>query len=154
MAGDTQLGKGPFRKFITVRSDVAAGGSNLTDGQLLSWQADGTRDGIDVVRHATAVLSLFVGLVPEGYTINPQEYGLCQVYGIHNSANVYAHGTATNSNIVIGDIFVPSSGGPLTAVIAGAVITNVAPMFVAIGSLASSDTSTVQGVCKVFLRCM
>jgi len=154
MSGDAQLGKGPFRKFITVRSDVAAGGANLTEGQPLSWQADGTRDGIDVVAHAIAVNTLFVGLVPEGYTINPQEYGMCQVYGVHNSAAVYAHGTATNSNIVIGDILIPSSGGYLTASVAGAVISLATPWVAALASLAASGTSTVTSVCKVFLRCM
>lgn len=151
--GTDILGKGPTQYFITVRNDEAS--NNLTAGQALEWQADGTRDGIDVVRCSTAAfLSLFVGLVPEGHTIKNAEYGMAQVYGYHGSADIYCHGTATNSNIAIGDIFSPSSGGPLTAVIAGSVITNIAPMVVALETVASSATSTVTSTCKVFLRCM
>lgn len=155
MAGTIQLGKGPTQFFITVRNDNAAGGSNLTAGQALEWKCDGTRDGIDVVRCATAAfLTLFVGLIPEGHTINPQEYGVCQIYGYHGSADIYAHGTATNSNVAIGDVFSPSSGGPLTAVRAGATLTEQPPLVVAMETVASSGTSTVATTCKVFIRAM
>lgn len=155
MPGLTMLGKGPTQYFVTIRNDNAAGGANLTTGQSIEWKADGTRDGIDAVKTATAAfLSLFVGLIPEGHTINPQEYGLCQVYGYHGSADVYCHGTATNSNVAIGDIFSPSSGGPLTAVRAGATLTEQPPLVVALETLASSGTSTVASTCKVFIRAM
>ena len=155
MPGTTILGKGPTQYFTTIRNDNAAGGNNLTNGQAIEWKADGTRDGIDAERCATAAfLTLFVGLIPEGHTIEPQEYGLCQIYGYHGSADIYAHGTATNSNIAIGDVFSPSSGGPLTAVRAGSVLTEQPPLVVALETVASSGTSTVATTCKVFIRCM
>jgi len=150
--GTDILGKGPTQYFITVRNDDSA---TLTEGQALEWKADGTRDGIDVqVCRTAAKLSLFVGLIPEGHSIEVGEYGMCQVYGYHGAAVIYKHGTATNADVAIGDIFSPSSGGPLTGAVAGSVLTNIAPMVVALETVASASASTIQGTCKVFLRCM
>ncbi|MCD6197477.1 MAG: hypothetical protein J7K15_02750 [Deltaproteobacteria bacterium] len=147
----TVLTKGPEKVFIVVVNDE---GATLPIGTPLEWKCDGTRDGIDVQAVQTAAKkSLVVGLAAE--SIPDGTYGLCQVYGVMDNARIYAHGTATNSNVAIGDIFVASTAqSALTAVDAGSVISKEPPMFVAMETVASASVSTISTTAKVFVRCM
>jgi hypothetical protein len=149
---DKMLGKGPQRFFITVRNADSAA---LTQGQAMQWNANGTRDGIDVIKMSTALAAaLFAGLVPLGKTIGVGYYGMAQTYGLHESAVVYGHGTSTGANVVIGDIWGISSGGALTVIAAGAAASSVNPAIVAMETVGSLSASSLTTVAKVFLRCM
>lgn len=149
---DKLLGKGPQRFFVTIRNaDTAA----LTAGQTVVWNANGTRDGIDVVKMAAATAqALLVGLIPVGKSVAVGYYGLAQTYGLHESAVIYGHGTATGANVVIGDIWGISSGGALTVIAAAAAASSVNPAIVAMGTVGSLSASSLTTVAKVFLRCM
>lgn len=157
------LGKGPEKIFIVVRNDD---GSSIAIGKPLEWKCDGTRDGIDAQACQTAAQATGLCAGTAHVSAADQKYFLAQCYGYDDDAVCYAHGSATNSNIVIGDLGIASSGGAITFVNAAAkayVLSHAseadgvyAPplQFVAFATLASSDTSTVTTNSAVFIRCM
>jgi len=147
----TVLTKGPEKVFIIVKNDE---GATLPIGTPLEWKCDGTDDGIAVQAvQSAAKRSLVVGLSAE--SISDGAYGLCQVYGVMDNARIYAHGTATNSNVAIGDIFAASTAqSALVAVDAGSVISKEPPLFVAMETVASASAATISTSAKVFVRCL
>jgi hypothetical protein len=159
----SSLTKGPEKVFIVVRNDD---GSSQAIGTPLEWKCDGTRDGIDVQACQTAAQATGLCAGTAHVSVADQKYFLAQCYGYDTDAVCYAHGTATNSNVVIGDIGVGSSGGAITFQVAAAaayagtmasdaVATLNPPLqFVAFRTVASSDTSTVTTNHHVFIRCM
>ena len=144
------LGKGPEKVFIVVRNDD---GSDIAAGTPLEWKADGTRDGIDVQALQTAAkLNLLVGDAHQLFSDG--EYGMAQVYGYDDDAVCYAHGTATNSNIAIGDVAIPSSGGAWTFACAGTVLSNNPGWAAAMATVGSASASSITTNAGIFLRCM
>ena len=147
----TVLTKGPEKVFIIVKNDE---GATLPLGTPLEWKCSGTDDGTTVQAvQSAAKKSLTAGLAAEA--IADGTYGLCQVYGVMDDARIYAHGTATNSNVAIGDIFAAATAqSALTGVDAGSVIFKEAPMFAAMETVASAGTATISTTAKVFIRCL
>jgi hypothetical protein len=157
------LTKGPETVFIVVRNDD---GSSQAVGTPLEWMTDGTRDGIDVQACQTAaeVSSLIVGCAH--VSAADQKYFRAQCYGYDDDAVCYAHGTATNANIAIGDVGIGSSGGALTFPDVGTELQsgtqaseadntlNVPNNFAAFRTLASHGTSQTTTNHHVFIRCM
>lgn len=159
------LSKGPERVFIVCRNDD---GSSIAIGTPLEMKCDGTRDGIDVQAAQTAAqIGLCVGTAHA--SVADQKYFRAQCYGYDDDAVCYAHGTATNSNVVIGDYGFASSGGAITLVRPGGDFASVSlaiastdaatvkygqALFHAVATVGSSATSTVTTNHKVFIRCM
>jgi len=147
----TTLTKGPDRVFVVVKN---GSGSALSAGQVVEWKTAGeVYDGYTVTDPTATGCALIVGnadaATPDG------EYGLAQVYGYDDDAICYKHGTATNSNIVIGDaLIVASAISGWSAKAAGAASTASFPPGVHCISVASSSASTGTTQSKVFLRCM
>ncbi len=159
----SSLTKGPEKVFIVVRNDD---GSSVAIGTPLEWKCDGTRDGIDCQAGQTAAQATTLCVGTAHVSAADQKYFLAQCYGYDDNAVCYAHGTATNSNIVIGDVGIASSGGAITFVHAAArgyTLTHVSeadgafaadPAFVAFATVGSSDTSSVTTNAAVFIKCM
>ncbi|MHC4707618.1 MAG: hypothetical protein ACYS8I_11100 [Planctomycetota bacterium] len=147
----TTLTKGPDKVFVVIKN---GSGSALTAGQVLEWKtASSVYDGYTVTDPTATGSSLIVGnadaATPSG------EYGLAQVYGYDDDALMYKHGTATNSNVVIGDqAIVISAISGWSAAVAGAASILHPYMAACAVSVASSSASTGVTNAKVFLRCM
>ena len=151
------LTKGPEKIFVVAKNGDAGA---MVKGQIVVWSMDGTDDGIDIEDISAAKNTLIVGITDAAIAVG--DYGLVQVYGLDDDAIIYGHGTATNSNIAVGDVFqLASAIEGLSAKAAGAAwngdgATNAVvpyPMFVAAETIASSATSiTTTG--KVFIRAM
>jgi hypothetical protein len=142
----------PEKVFIIVRNDHS---SAIGKGGLCTFNMDGTRNGLDVVPPGTAGDShttLLAGVADTA--IGAGAYGLAQCYGIRTDVPMYKHGSASNSNAVVGDIMkVITASNCLTAAAVGAV-TAWLPEIVMAETFASSNNSDGTTVASVFLRMM
>ena len=79
----------PERAFIVVRADEAG----VDRGWTVSWKADGTRNGIDVLQtDAVADIALICGIAHTD--IANGDYGLAQCYGYDDDVIVLKSATA------------------------------------------------------------
>ena len=87
----------PERVFIVVRADEAG----CDRGWTLSWKADGTRNGIDVLQcDAVADIALMCGMAHTD--IGNTDYGLAQCYGYDDDVIILQSGTTfTRGNPLI-----------------------------------------------------
>jgi len=150
------LTKGPEKVFVVVKNGA---GATIDKGQVVVWAMDTVNDGIDVEDMSAAKYPLVAGLADAD--IADGDYGLVQVYGLDDDAIIYTRGTATNSNIAVGDICALSSAiEGLAALNAGASLnlggTNGAvPMFVCAETVESGGTNTSSTTtAKVFIRAL
>jgi hypothetical protein len=144
------LTKGPEKVFIEVLNDSSA---TITKGMVLEFTTDDSTtigSGVQVMQTAAAI-PLLAG-VAEG-TIAVGAYGRAQIYGYHDSVVVYGHGTATNSNIAIGDIGVACSLGRVNWVAAGGAGTAF-HNFVAMETVGSLSASSLSTTMKAFINCL
>lgn len=140
----------PEKIFLICRNDEAS--AAWIKGSGIAWQADGTRDGVDVVKLATAAKSsLLVGIADSA--IAAGEYGLVQCYGLRTDAVINQSGTASNGNGAVGDIMVPWTASTGFSGAAAGAVTGFLPSIVLMQTVASSTAlTTTTG--SVFLRCM
>jgi hypothetical protein len=146
----TVLTKGPEKVFIVVKNDSAA---TINAGEVLEWISNGTRDGIAAqVMQTAAQVSLCAGVAKDDIAVG--KYGLSQVYGVNDAVSAYKHGTATNSNVAIGDIGVACSLGRVNFIAAGAAASSQRVPFVAMETMASASASSIATKMKCFIRLM
>ena len=136
----------PERAFLVVRADEAG----CDRGWMLSWKADGTRNGIDVLQtDAVADIALMCGAAHSD--IGNGDYGLAQCYGYDDDIVVYL----TNAAYARGAPLVFSNAkscwaeGSASAPNAESIHAQIAAM----STLATSTTSST-GRLPCFLRLM
>jgi len=142
----------PDRVFISCYNDS---GSALTKGQVVCFSMDGTRDGYEVTDPTGALCPLVAGLA-HAATANG-EYGLIQIYGLDDDAIITRHGIATNAHGIIGEAMgMYTASSALSCLSSGAAAEGVAvtPWFALAQTQASTNTSGLTTVGKVFIRCM
>jgi hypothetical protein len=141
----------PEKVFIIVRND----GTAIGKGEICVFNMDGTRNGLDVklpLQLDDAHTTLLAGIADKAMAAG--EYGLAQCYGIRTDVPMYKHGSASNSNAVVGDIMeVVTASDCLTAAAVGAV-TAWLPEIVMAETFASSNNSDGTTTAAVFLRMM
>ena len=141
----------PEKVFIIVRND----GTAIGKGEICVFNMDGTRNGLDVklpLQLDDAHTTLIAGIADKAMAAG--EYGLAQCYGIRTDVPMYKHGSASNSNAVVGDIMkVITASDCLTAAAVGAV-TAWLPEIVMAETFASSNNSDGTTTAAVFLRMM
>ena len=147
----TTLTKGPDKVFVVIKN---GSGSALTAGQVVEWKtASSVYDGYTVVDPTSLGASFTVGNADAATASG--EYGLAQVYGYDDDAIIYKHGTATNSNVVVGDQAVVASAVSGWGAAAAGAASVISPYMAACAiSFASSSASTGTTTSKVFLRCL
>ena len=142
----------PEKVFIIVRNDHS---SAIAKGGICVFNFDGTRNGLDVLPPSAsndAHTTLLAGFADTAIGIG--QYGLAQCYGVRTDAPMYKHGSASNSNAVVGDIMkIVTASNILTAAAVGAV-TAWLPAIVMGETFASSSNSSGTTTATVFLRMM